>query len=44
MLLSFTMTKQYYTQYDTYYLMQAKSLDGTHPGAHEEKGKVLKIH
>ena len=36
MVLSFTMNKQNYARYGTYYLTQMGSLDSTHPGAHEE--------
>ena len=36
MVLRFTMNKQNYAQYGTYYLTQMVSLDSTHPGAHEE--------
>ena len=36
MMLSFTMNKQNYARYGTYYLTQMGSLDSTHPGAHEE--------
>ena len=36
MMLSFTMSKQDYAQYGTYYLTQMESLDSTHPGTHEE--------
>ena len=34
--LSFTMNKQNYVRYGTYYLTQMRSLDSTQPGAHEE--------
>ena len=36
MMLSFTMNKQNYARYGTYYLTQMGSLDSTSPGAHEE--------
>ena len=36
MLLSFTVNKQNYARYRTYYLTQMGSLDTAHPGAHEE--------
>ena len=36
MVLSFTMNKQDYGRYGTYYLTQMGSLASTHPGAHEE--------
>ena len=36
MVLRFTMNKQNYARYGTYYLTQMGSLDSTHPGAHEE--------
>ena len=34
--LSFTMNKQNYPWYGTYYLTQMGTLDSTHPGTHEE--------
>ena len=34
--LSFTMNKQNYTRYGTYYLSQMVSLDSAHPGTHED--------
>ena len=36
MVLSFTMNKQNYGPYGTYYLTHTGSRDSTHPGAHEE--------
>ena len=36
MVLSFTMNKQNYARYGTYYLTQMGSLDSSHPGAHKE--------
>ena len=36
MVLSFTMNKQNYAWYGIYYLRQIVSLEGKHPGAHEE--------
>ena len=36
MVLIFTMNKQNYARYGTYYLTQVRSLDSIHPGAHEE--------
>ena len=44
MVLSFTMNKQNYARYGTYYLTQRGSLDSTHPGAHEEiKAKRISV-
>ena len=34
--LSFAMNKQNYSRYGTYYIMQLRSVDKTHPGAREE--------
>ena len=34
--LSFTMNKQNYSRYGTYYVLQLRSLDSTHPGARQE--------
>ena len=34
--LSFSMNKQNYARYGTFYIMQLANLDGTHPGARDE--------
>ena len=42
--LSFTMNRQNYARYGTYYLTQMGSLDSTQPGAHEEvQEKVISV-
>ena len=42
--LSFTMNRQNYSRYGTYYLTQMGSLDSTQPGAHEEvQEKVISV-
>ena len=44
MVLSFTMNRQNYAGYGTYYLTQMGSLDSTNPGAHEEiQGKGISV-